>query len=93
MKAAVHGQLQDALDILNTRIVEPRLTPVVEPIRDAIAFIGKQGHLDIAVTMYRLCIKCLKACNMESQQLSKAIYSMTNSILIGYAQQVDGPIS
>ncbi|EIE77617.1 hypothetical protein G6F46_000557 [Rhizopus delemar] len=89
MKAAVHGQLQDALDILNTRIVEPRLTPVVEPIRDAIAFIGKQGHLDIAVTMYRLCIKCLKACSMESQQLSKAIYSMTNSILIGYAQQGD----
>ncbi|ORE01182.1 hypothetical protein BCV72DRAFT_322744 [Rhizopus microsporus var. microsporus] len=89
MKAAVHGQLQEALDILRTRIAEPGLAPSVEPLRDAIAFIGKQGHLDIAVAMYRLCIKSLKTCNMESQQLSKAIYSMTNSILIGYAQQGD----
>ncbi|CAO3702240.1 unnamed protein product [Rhizopus stolonifer] len=89
MKAAVHGQLQEALDILHSRIIEPGLTPAVEPMRDAIAFIGKQGHLEIAVTMYRLCIKCLKSSDMESQQLSKAIYSMTNSILIGYAQQGD----
>lgn len=89
MKAAVHGQLQEALDILRTRIAEPGLVPSVESLRDAIAFIGKQGHLDIAVAMYRLCIKSLKTCNMESQQLSKAIYSMTNSILIGYAQQGD----
>ncbi|KAI9281175.1 hypothetical protein BY458DRAFT_499803 [Sporodiniella umbellata] len=89
MKAAVHGQLQEALDILHTRIVEPGLIPSVEPIRDAIAFIGKQGNLEIAVIMYRLSIKCLKGCGMESQQLSKAIYAMTNSILIGYAQQGD----
>ncbi|KAI8367878.1 hypothetical protein EDC96DRAFT_461662 [Choanephora cucurbitarum] len=89
MKAAIQGQLDQALDILRTRIVDAGLVPSVEPLRDAIAFIGKQGHLDTAVAMYRLSIKCFKESSLDSQRMERAIYMMTNSILIGYAQQGD----
>ncbi|GAN04356.1 conserved hypothetical protein [Mucor ambiguus] len=89
MKAAIHGQLEESLDILRTRIIDAHLVPTAEPLRDAIAFVGKQGHLDIAVTMYRLAIKCFKESGLDSQRMERAIYMMTNSILIGYAQQGD----
>ncbi|KAI7903314.1 uncharacterized protein BX663DRAFT_508198 [Cokeromyces recurvatus] len=89
MKAVVHGDLDKALEILQTRIVEPKLIPTVEPLRDAIAFVGKQGHLDAAVTMYRLVVQCFKKSELEAARVERAIYLMTNSILIGYAQQGD----
>lgn len=89
MKAAIHGQLEESLDILRTRIIDARLVPTAEPLRDAIAFVGKQGHLDTAVAMYRLAIKCFKESALDSQRMERAIYMMTNSILIGYAQQGD----
>ncbi|RCH98515.1 hypothetical protein CU098_007515, partial [Rhizopus stolonifer] len=89
MKAAIHTQLDEALDILRTRLVDASLVPVAEPLRDAIAFVGKQGHLDTAVTMYHLSVKCFKNSGLDSQRVERAIYMMTNSILIGYAQQGD----
>jgi pentatricopeptide repeat protein len=91
MKAAISGQLEESLDILRTRITDAGLLPTAEPLRDAIAFIGKQGHLETAVTMYRLVIKCFKdASSLDSQRTTdRAIYLMTNAILIGYAQQGD----
>lgn len=89
MKAAIHGQLDESLDIFRTRIIDAKLVPTAEPLRDAIAFVGKQGHLEIAVTMYRLAIKCFKESSLDSQRMERAIYMMTNSILIGYAQQGD----
>jgi pentatricopeptide repeat protein len=89
MKAAIHGQLEESLDIFRSRIIEANLIPTPEPLRDAIAFVGKQGHLEVAVTMYRLAIKCFKDSTLDSQRMERAIYMMTNSILIGYAQQGD----
>lgn len=89
MKAAIHGQLEESLDILRTRLIDVGLIPAAEPLRDAIAFVGKQGHLETAVTMYRLVIKCYKESTMDAQRVERAIYLMTNSILIGYAQQGD----
>jgi pentatricopeptide repeat protein len=89
MKAAIHGQLEESLDIFRSRIIEANLIPTPEPLRDAIAFVGKQGHLEAAVTMYRLAIKCFKDSALDSQRMERAIYMMTNSILIGYAQQGD----
>ncbi|GAA5794911.1 hypothetical protein HPULCUR_000259 [Helicostylum pulchrum] len=89
MKAAIHGQLEESLDILRTRIVDARLIPTAEPLRDAIAFVGKQGHLETAVTMYEIVIKCYKEATLDAQRIERAVYLMTNSILIGYAQQGD----
>ncbi|CAO3628317.1 unnamed protein product [Mucor hiemalis] len=90
MKAAIGGQLSESLEILQTRIIDAHLVPTAEPLRDAIAFVGKQGHLNTAVTMYRLVIKCYKeATGMDAQRVERAVYLMTNSILIGYAQQGD----
>ncbi|CEP07215.1 hypothetical protein [Parasitella parasitica] len=89
MKAAIHGQLEESLEILRTRIADAGLVPTAEPLRDAIAFVGKQGHLEIAVAMYHLAIKCFKDSSLDSQRKERALYMMTNSILIGYAQQGD----
>ncbi|KAG2206122.1 hypothetical protein INT47_003771 [Mucor saturninus] len=90
MKAAIHGQLEECLDILRTRLIDVGLVPTAEALRDAIAFVGKQGHLETAVTMYRLVIKSYKeATHLDAPRVERAIYLMTNSILIGYAQQGD----
>ncbi|KAG2230176.1 hypothetical protein BDF21DRAFT_258237 [Thamnidium elegans] len=89
MKAAIHGQLEESLDILRTRIVDTGLIPTAEPLRDAIAFVGKQGHLETAVAMYEIVIKCYKEASLDAQRVERAVYLMTNSILIGYAQQGD----
>ncbi|KAI8993521.1 hypothetical protein BDB01DRAFT_776569 [Pilobolus umbonatus] len=91
MKAAVQGRLAESIEILRNRIFNPRLLPIAEPLRDAIAFVGKQGHLQTALEMYHLATKSFQNCSasMEPQHLEKAIYMMTNSILIAYAQQGD----
>lgn len=89
MKAAIQGQLQESLDIFRTRIIEAKLIPTPELLRDAIAFVGKQGHLEVALSMYRLAVKCFKDSTLDSQRIERAVYMMTNSILIGYAQQGD----
>jgi pentatricopeptide repeat protein len=89
MKAAIAGQLEESLDILRTRIIGANLVPTPEPLRDAIAFIGKQGHLQAAVNMYHIAIKSFKGSSLDAQRIDRAVYMMTNSILIGYAQQGD----
>ncbi|KAI9486933.1 MAG: hypothetical protein EXX96DRAFT_497137 [Benjaminiella poitrasii] len=89
MKAAIHGDLEEAVEILRVRIVEAKVVPTVEPLRDAIAFVGKQGDLETALAMYRLAIQSFKQSSLDPQRLERAIYLMTNSILIGYAQQGD----
>ncbi|KAI8878237.1 hypothetical protein K501DRAFT_228787 [Backusella circina FSU 941] len=89
MKAAVNNQPQVALDILRSQIIDAGMIPSPEALRDAIAFIGKQGHLEIALSMYHLCIDSITGCNMDSARSEKAVYMLTNSILIAYAQQGD----
>jgi pentatricopeptide repeat protein len=89
MKAAVDNQASTALDILRTQIIDADMMPSPEPLRDAIAFIGKQGQLDIALAMYTACIDAYKSSNWDVARMERAIYMVSNSILISYAQQGD----
>ncbi|KAI8988623.1 hypothetical protein BDF20DRAFT_814908 [Mycotypha africana] len=86
MTNAMQGRLEEAVFILRARLVESLLVPLVEPLRDAIAFVGKQGNLQTADTMYKLAISCFQ---QPSPNNERAVYILTNSILIGYAQQGD----
>ncbi|KAI9264173.1 hypothetical protein BDA99DRAFT_437917 [Phascolomyces articulosus] len=86
MRAVVRGDIGEAVSILRDQIVLASLVPSPEPMRDAIALAGKQGHLDEAQNMYSLSIQAFQE-HFESQRAQRAVYMATNSILIGYAQQ------
>ncbi|KAI7853576.1 hypothetical protein BDC45DRAFT_442055 [Circinella umbellata] len=86
VRAVVRGETSNAVSILRDQIVSVGLVPSPEPIRDAIALTGKQGHLDDAQIMYTLSIQAFQE-HLESQRAQRAVYMATNSILIGYAQQ------
>lgn len=79
MRCVMRGDMKQAVQTL-CDVLEQGHTPSLEPVRDAIALAGKQGHLTEAQTMYDVCKKALG----DNKQ---AIYMVTNSILIGYAQQ------
>ncbi|KAF7731199.1 hypothetical protein EC973_000614 [Apophysomyces ossiformis] len=90
MKAVIRGERAEASKVLN-RILQRGQVPEAESIRDAIALVGKQGHLDTALNMYNASIKAYKEVLMakDTQRAEKAIFMITNSVLIGYAQQGD----
>ncbi|KAI9019270.1 hypothetical protein CLU79DRAFT_828264 [Phycomyces nitens] len=89
MKAVINGSIDEAQRILKQKIIQLGLVPSPEPMRDAIALAGKQGHLEVAKDMYAVSIKAYKdQLHLEDpHRAQKAIFMATNSILIGYAQQ------
>ncbi|KAI8342252.1 hypothetical protein BC941DRAFT_367812 [Chlamydoabsidia padenii] len=88
MKLVMHGQVHNAMALLDTICAGDKL-PSPDSLRDAIALIGKQGHMELALKMYQVCLESYKAIEEKHQNYDKtqAIYLITNSILIGYAQQ------
>ncbi|KAI8879747.1 hypothetical protein K501DRAFT_335827 [Backusella circina FSU 941] len=48
-----------------------------------------EGQLEIALAMYTACIDSYKSSSWETARMERAIYMVSNSILIGYAQQGD----
>ncbi|KAG0168183.1 hypothetical protein DFQ28_005796 [Apophysomyces sp. BC1034] len=90
MKAVMRNQHAEATKILD-RILQRGMVPEPEPMRDAIALVGKQGHLDIALSMYRSSVDAYKSVLQakDSQRAERAVFMATNSVLIGYAQQGD----
>ncbi|KAI8138937.1 hypothetical protein BJV82DRAFT_673046 [Fennellomyces sp. T-0311] len=86
MRAVTRGDTREAVRILREQIVSMGHAPSPEPMRDAIALTGKQGHLDDAQQLYSLSTKAFRQ-HLEQQRAQRAIYMATNSILIGYAQQ------
>ncbi|KAL0074758.1 hypothetical protein F4703DRAFT_1906614 [Phycomyces blakesleeanus] len=89
MKAVMNGNIDEAQSILKQKIIQLGLVPSPESMRDAIALAGKQGHLEVAKEMYTLSLKAYKTLLIteDPQRAQKAIFSATNSVLIGYAQQ------
>ncbi|KAI9492256.1 hypothetical protein BDB00DRAFT_765768 [Zychaea mexicana] len=83
LKAAMRGHADEALRVLEQQILKRGLTPLPEPARDAIALIGKQGHLDAALRLFQLSMEAFK------DDDARAKYLVMNSILIVYAQQGD----
>ncbi|KAI8138437.1 hypothetical protein BJV82DRAFT_523351 [Fennellomyces sp. T-0311] len=81
LKAALRGQTDEACRLAQG-ILRRGLVPTPEAMRDAIALIGKQGHLNTAFSLYQL---VMEAFNDDS----RASYMVMNSILIVYAQQGD----
>ncbi|CAO3588934.1 unnamed protein product [Absidia cylindrospora] len=86
MKSVMHGHLDTAMTLLD-KIVEGTLLPLPDSLRDAIALVGKQGHMDMALKMYQVCLKAYDSMETGDNNKKQAVYVITNSILIGYAQQ------
>ncbi|CAO3625498.1 unnamed protein product [Cunninghamella echinulata] len=88
MKLVMQNQLHKTIDLL-TSIMKNDKLPLPDALRDAIALVGKQGQMDIALKMYELCFNAYEKVDDSKYQFDKkqAIYAVTNSVLIGYAQQ------
>ncbi|KAI8379118.1 uncharacterized protein BYT42DRAFT_496477 [Radiomyces spectabilis] len=87
MKAVMQGQREVAVSILQTQFGLSMAVPVPEVMRDAIALVGKQGHMATALVMYDLCMQHFE--NLNDADRPRAVYMISNSLLIGYAQQGD----
>ncbi|KAI8370479.1 uncharacterized protein BYT42DRAFT_582581 [Radiomyces spectabilis] len=87
MRCLMQGQYEEAVKMLETQLIQPGLFPSPEIMRDAIAFVGKQGRLDIALKVYNLCHPVYAS--QTTMRAKRAVYMITNSVLIGYAQQED----
>ncbi|KAI8079743.1 uncharacterized protein BX664DRAFT_201790 [Halteromyces radiatus] len=89
MKSVMHGHINNAMSSLNSIMASDKL-PSPDSLRDAIALVGKQGHMDMALKMYQICLEAYETIEQDQgYDKSQAIYLITNSILIGYAQQGD----
>ncbi|CAO3599474.1 unnamed protein product [Absidia cylindrospora] len=86
MKSVMHGHHNNAMDLLDKIIADDKL-PYPDSLRDAIALTGKQGHMETALKMYQVCLKAYDAMETGDCNKKHAVYVITNSILIGYAQQ------
>ncbi|OBZ89608.1 Pentatricopeptide repeat-containing protein 5, mitochondrial [Choanephora cucurbitarum] len=85
-QAVQQGHGREAIQIFENRIICRSLIPLPHLMRDAIALAGKQGDLSTALTIYNNAIYAFK--DMDDIQLrDEAIYWVTNSLLIGYAQR------
>ncbi|KAI9319373.1 hypothetical protein BX666DRAFT_1854941 [Dichotomocladium elegans] len=86
LRAVSQGTAAEAIRIMQDEIINKGLAPLPEPLRDAIALAGKQGHLTVAQELYEMSKAAYRTC-LDQGRADHAIYIATNSILIGYAQQ------
>lgn len=86
----LESKYDEALRMLENDIINQEYTvPHPESMRDAIAYTGKQGYLAQALKMYNLCMNTYRDHSSAYRAADKAIFMVTNSMLIGYAQQGD----
>ncbi|ORX55766.1 TPR-like protein, partial [Hesseltinella vesiculosa] len=93
LDAALQGQYSQVIVHLDNLLTQHRL-PQPEAMRDAIAHVGKQGQMDLALRMYDGCLQAYQDHPQqqdtdEKDRATHAIYEITNSLLVGYAQMGD----
>lgn len=88
MKAVMRHEVQEAVRILKQDIIGAGLVPCAESMRDAIALAGKQGHLEEALELYEASMQVFESRRLREDD-ERGVYMVTNSILIGFAQQGD----
>ncbi|KAI8067596.1 hypothetical protein BC940DRAFT_319462 [Gongronella butleri] len=94
LDAAMQGEMQTALLHLSALVNsgDGDQLPLPEAARDAIAHVGKQGDIKVAVSMFEQCISAYEgyqAKHGQTKMSQHAVYDVTNSMLIGYAQMGD----
>ncbi|KAI8639868.1 hypothetical protein BD408DRAFT_370948 [Parasitella parasitica] len=88
LKAVDNNKCHDAISIFEKNIIQAGLIPIPETMRDVIALAGKKGDIGTALTMYNKSIYAFKDI-ADVQIKDRAIYMVTNSLLVGYAQKGD----
>ncbi|KAG2219162.1 hypothetical protein INT45_002353 [Circinella minor] len=83
LKASMRGHIDTALTLMEQHILQRGFIPLPEAMRDSIAVMGKQGHLQDALRLFQLSMNAFKKEDTRSR------YLVMNSILIVYAQQGD----
>ncbi|RUP50437.1 hypothetical protein BC936DRAFT_139064 [Jimgerdemannia flammicorona] len=88
LRAALDGNFAETFNIFNQKILACNLIPTPEVMRDVIAYIGKQGQMELAVLLMERSLELYKHLGSRGRE-QRARYLALNSVLIAYAQQSD----
>ncbi|KAI8891401.1 hypothetical protein K501DRAFT_281424 [Backusella circina FSU 941] len=87
LKIAMGGHFDEAIDILNTKIVQKGKVPTPEVIRDMIQLSTKVGRLDAAEKIFATVDGSLS--RLDRHHKNRTVYMVYNAMLVAYARNSD----
>lgn len=87
LESCINGKFEDAIEILNSKIIKNGQVPTPEAVRDMIQLSTKVGRLDAAQDLYKTVIDCMQ--NLEGSRKQRAYFVLYNSMLVAHARNGD----
>jgi pentatricopeptide repeat protein len=87
VEACFNGNFEEAMDILNNKIIKNNKVPTPEAVRDMIQLSNKVGRLDAAQNIYRIVGDSLAL--LEGSRKQRAYSIIYNSMLVAHARNGD----
>ncbi|KAF1804764.1 hypothetical protein V8B55DRAFT_1497372 [Mucor lusitanicus] len=87
LDAALGGKFDEALDVLNNKIIKQGKVPTPEAVRDMIQLSTKLGRLDAAENIYKTVIDSMHL--LEGSRKQRGYHAIYNSMLVAHARNGD----
>jgi pentatricopeptide repeat protein len=87
LKIAIGGNFDEALDVLNSKIIQKGKVPTPEVIRDMIQLSTKVGRLDAAENIFKTVSGSFS--RLDRHQKNRSVYMVYNAMLVAYARNSD----
>ncbi|KAL9560045.1 hypothetical protein MBANPS3_000110 [Mucor bainieri] len=87
LDAALGGKFDEALEVLNSKIIQQGKVPTPEAVRDMIQLSTKQGRLDAAEDIYKTVIGSMDL--LEGARKQRGYHAVYNAMLVAHARHGD----
>lgn len=87
LDAALGGKFDEAIDVLNNKIIQHGKVPTPEAVRDMIQLSTKLGRLDAAQDIYKTVIDSISL--LEGARKQRGYHAIYNSMLVAHARNGD----
>ncbi|GAN08547.1 PPR repeat protein [Mucor ambiguus] len=87
LDAALGGKFDEAIDVLNNKIIKQGKVPTPEAVRDMIQLSTKLGRLDAAEDIYKTVIDSVRL--LEGTRKQRGYHAIYNSMLVAHARHGD----
>ncbi|CAO0800198.1 unnamed protein product [Mucor circinelloides] len=87
LDAALGGKFDEAIDVLNNKIIKQGKVPTPEAVRDMIQLSTKLGRLDAAEDIYKTVIDSMRL--LEGTRKQRGYHAIYNSMLVAHARHGD----
>lgn len=87
LDAALGGKFDQAIDVLNNKIIKQGKVPTPEAVRDMIQLSTKLGRLDAAEDIYKTVIGSIRL--LEGARKQRGYHAIYNSMLVAHARHGD----